>query len=113
MTSHKYNVGDEVFVAYDPRVCRSMNVASIVTSVGRKWATIYGGERFEIATGYIDGNGYISRGRVWASHAEYEAHVNREAAWQELRDFVYRRYSPPLHLSADRIREILKELSEV
>lgn len=59
-----------------------------ITKVGRKW--VYFGankwERFDKSTGDVDGGGYSSPGRVWASREACEDDRVLSTAWGELRE---------------------------
>lgn len=86
--------------------------AVTVTHVGRKWASISNHERIEIDTLIADPGRYVSAGRCWLSQQDWEAEKNRRRAWDELRDFIGRRYGAPEHLSEGAIRHAMALLIE-
>jgi|SRR6185503_4260576 len=94
-----------------------------VTHVGRKWASLetiptqpghisYEFGRCDKATGCIDGKGYSSPGRCWASQAEWQTWAARHNAWQSLRTELQRLWGPvPDGVTLEdmaKVRELLK-----
>ena len=67
-----YVVGQEVVVRrnYGPRTTET----ATITKVGRRWATLrHEWERFDLATGLLDGRQFSSPGEVWPDMTSYEA----------------------------------------
>lgn len=59
-----------------------------ITKVARKWVYFgpdHLGERFDPATGSVDGRGYSSPGIVWRSEAEWRERTTVETLYAELR----------------------------
>lgn len=88
--------------------------AGIITKVGRRWISFthtngLGQSRFDAETMHIDGAGYSSPGRVYPTMRDYEETLEANEAWKELRQAMRRH--PPKGMSADRIREIVREIA--
>jgi len=88
----KFEVGQTVFIWRDGDYARGGLVATEVTSVGRVWVTTTSGERFDRATGYVDGPGL---GTAYASAEEFEAKRLLRAKWSALRLAVERTWGAP------------------
>lgn len=56
-----------------------------VAKVGRKWATMEGGMRADLRTGYVDGGGYTSPGRCYESEAVWKAEAKALDHWNHLK----------------------------
>jgi hypothetical protein len=76
-----------------------------IKKVGRKWATFdgYGGNRFDMHTGYVDGFG---GGRVYASKDEYAHEKALDAAWTRIRNSIDRAWNRPEHLTLESMRAV-------
>ena len=82
-----------------------------VAKVGRVWATLENGERFDMVGGRLDGKGYASPGRVWESSEEFDRQRLLLWAWGEFLDKVASfRHHPPGSVSFNRLRQICIEL---
>lgn len=82
-----------------------------VTKVGRVWATLESGDRFDIASGRLDGKGYASPGRVWESSDEYLRERLLKWAWGQLLDRAASfRHHPPGLVSFNTLRRVSVEL---
>lgn len=89
---------------------------SVITKVGRRWITFthtngHGENRFDAETMQIDGAGYSSPGRVYPTMLDYEGTLEANEAWKELRQAM--QWHPPKGMSADRIREIAREIARL
>ncbi len=88
-----------------------------IIAVGRKWVTIqpegtdgkWAQERFDCETLQLDGGGFSSRGRVYASKSEYMEATERQKEWSTL----YRSLSGhvPAHLTLEDVRAIAAMLT--
>lgn len=88
-------VGDRVLFVPNDRRYREPTWLDVV-KVGRKW--VYLSQRdFRLATDdmIVDGGQYSSPGRCYRSEEEYAAQLLRRAQWQQIREFVDRRYGTP------------------
>jgi hypothetical protein len=80
-----------------------------ITRVGRKWATLDDGNRFDVTNGLLDGRNYSSPGRVWLSSEAHAQHVELVKSWRQLNSATDA-YAPPAGLTLERIaqaRELL------
>lgn len=109
----KLSIGDIVHVVYPslrigtPARRSDMRVAK----VGRVWATLENGERFELANGRLDGKGYASPGMVWESADEYLRAKTLKWAWGALLDQIGSfRHHPPPFVTFNQLRKIAIEL---
>lgn len=83
-----------------------------VGRLGRKWAYIGEGrseQAFDPDSGYLDGKGYSSPGRLYRSQEHYEDMVAAEKAWQRLVSEL-RYMSPPANVGISQICEARKLL---
>lgn len=71
-----WKVGQTVFVRWNYRR-RGEHVA--IEKVGRKWATLKGGHRVDMALGTLEGETYASSGRVYESAETGEAERRHRA----------------------------------
>src|SRR5262245_29230513 len=78
-----------------------------VTKVGRVWAQTNKQLRIKIETGRTDCYPY---GRAWRSEQEWRDHERRACAWSLIKDYAYRCYQMPEHLSQDDLDQIVKLL---
>ena len=76
-----------------------------IESVGRKWAYLSGGYRFEIATRRIESTGQ----RVYLSVAEYEDDRLRGELWRRVKNL---HYAPPPGVTSENIKAALRFLGE-
>lgn len=67
--------------------------------------------RFDYKTGYIDGKGFTSPGRVYASEADYHATRAAEVAWRAFLQRLNRQYRKPDGITADAIIEARRLLA--
>lgn len=105
-----YEIGQAlVYVRNDKRI-RSEPEPVVVTKVGRKWVSFEGGERnfanrFDQATGWVDGGSYSSPGRIYPSMQAYQEELDKEQALEELRRRLdWRSGKLPDGLTAQRVR---------
>lgn len=107
-------VGDKVWYQPTSKRCgggEGVGYPITITAVGRKWAeTDKRNARFNLSTGYVDGKGYSSPGRVWPSKEAYELHRDLVKAWDLLRDRVAANWSPPAEISAENVRIAMEML---
>lgn len=108
----KPKVGDKVYVVFDgSRGIDGKHVEMVVDKVARKWVTISDGRsrfrspwRFDVETGRLDGGGFTSPGRAFASARDYEETAAAERAWVALkRDLDHKR--KPRSVTASDIAE--------
>lgn len=66
----KWHVGQRVYCTWRNCYVHSGS-EEVIVRVGRKWAYIEKGYRFD-DSGYMDGGEYSSPGKVWESEAEYD-----------------------------------------
>lgn len=94
----KYTAGQVVWLVLSRR-CGGGCPATIL-KIARKWATLdYGGYRFDVATGCVDGGRYSSPGSVYESREAHELETLADNRWRELASYVQRR-KPTVTLEA-------------
>lgn len=102
-----WQVGMQVFVVRGDRPSNLRTSTETITKIGRKWVTLGEGwadEQFDAETGWLNGKGYSSPGRVWASEDEYRLSLATEQAWTAMkRDMPW---NAPSHLTLDDIQRI-------
>lgn len=77
-----------------------------ITKIGRKWATLENGSRFELDTGIVDYGEYTSEEKVFESEGAYRDALFAERLWSDFKQrVVYTR--PP---SIEEIFEIASTL---
>jgi len=101
-------VGQELY--FVPTRSGTSPYSVTVKKVGRKWAELNDRHRIDIETLYADGGKYISPGRCWLSRAEYDAEIDRQAAWKELFVFMQNLYHAPNGVSESSIQMVLELL---
>lgn len=102
--AEKLTVGQKLW--YVPSDSRYVRQACDVTveKVGRKWANISHGRRIDLDDWCVDGGGYASPGRCYASKEAWKAERERRKAWDDLRTgFGYQ--SVPDHITTAAIRQ--------
>lgn len=98
MTDKTYEVGQELlYVPTDRR--RGEPYPVTVTKVGRKWVYItrfgHDSNRFDPATGAVDGGQYTPPASVWRSREEWEAACALQREWSHFRRALDRNMNPP------------------
>lgn len=103
-------VGDKLWVASRHIYRRALDGKNgyecMVTKIGRKWVyfttrwddnnvAIGRIERFHVESGYIDGKGYVSPGRMWPSREAYEQSKILSNQWQDFRILVDKQRALP------------------
>lgn len=82
-----------------------------VTKVGRVWAQISeGGYRINKDTLAVDGQGFTSPGKCYASRELYEAETQRQETWSDLRRKIDRTWGAPDYVTAADIAAAAKLL---
>lgn len=82
-----------------------------VTKVGRLWATLGKDGRYRCAAdGQVDGGGYSSPGRCYASRQAYENEVARKTAWGQFRYVVDGQMTMPDGLTLGDLTQMLGSL---
>lgn len=109
-------VGDRLWFEPSQKYGRATWVK--VEKVGRKWATLgpdgsgYFSGRVEIGSRALDGGGYGSTGRLYASPEEREQERRVDELWKHLRDFTQRSFRRPEHLTGEKLGGILAILRD-
>jgi hypothetical protein len=109
MSADTYEVGQAlVYVPEDKR--RGGPEPVLVTKVARKWISFAAEgrrleNRFDRATGRVDGGGYSSPGNIYRSMEAYREELGRDQALLELRERLDWRSGPlPTGITAQRVR---------
>lgn len=98
-----WKVGDKGW--YVPTDRRRRDAREIVvTAVGRKWAKFGVVDRFDLATGWVDGRDFSSPGRVYRSREDWRAATDRYEAWAAFKGKIDMQWSPPPTATIDRIK---------
>ena len=97
-----YHAGQKLFVSFRRDCARDMEI----TKAGRKWLELDGGIfRADIDTLEIDGKGYSSPGRAYASREEFEALQAAQRAWSDFSHRVRFAMTRPEKATPEAIRQ--------
>lgn len=77
-----YKEGQEVWIA--PTYRTGGGRWQTIVKIGRKWAQLSDGNRFDVRDSQLDGGIYSSPGRVWGSPDACEAEQQADVAWSKL-----------------------------
>lgn len=83
-----------------------------IKSVGRKWAVLSDGNRFDLITMNVDGGGYTPPYSVFKTEEEYKLKNEIATQWSSLQKKFSHAYSPPKNMTLEKILK-LKEILEV
>ncbi len=105
-----YKVGDTVFVVrygYRAKDVPTTHAAT-VTKVGRKWITAkedghYSEDRFDAASGWVDGRGYNSMACLYPDEQTYRDERARDDAWDAFMAATRAVREVPVHLTTEQI----------
>lgn len=106
---HGFFVGQ---VLYKPTSRRGLEGELAIVKIGRQWATLSNGYRFDIYTMGVDGGGYASPFTIWKSKDDYEKNVALNSAWSCLQKKFQYAYSAPKHMTIEKINQIILILEE-
>ena len=106
----KVKVGDTFYLVFNPRYVRASPRNAKVLSVGRKWITVEGDQRFDLHTLISE---HPSRYCIYPSKEVYEKENERLRAWDALRKALEGKYTAPAHLTAEQITSFTKALLNV
>lgn len=82
-----------------------------VVKVGRKWAELSNRFRIDVDTMEGDGGkGYSSPGKAWPSQVDYEAYMAIQAAWNDLRNDIYKMWRSPPGVSVESINSLRQQI---
>jgi hypothetical protein len=102
--------GDELI--FKPSDRRGVEHKVTVVSVGRKWAKLSNLHRADKETGWVDGGGYSSPGRVWTEEALRNQQY-RAIQWGIIREHTYGKWDPPDWMSNDDLDQVAAILSKL
>jgi hypothetical protein len=110
MNPYGFRAGDKV-VFHNTQRPNNPPRSMVITGVGRRWANLDSGYRFDLETLEVGGGEHSSPGRVYQSFDAYEAEMARRDLWRELKKRT-EAWSPPAKLKAETIQLILNHLKE-
>jgi hypothetical protein len=106
-------IGQTVYVAGISKRDGPGKIAT-VARIGNKWVYLdtpgYVSERFNLATGWMDGRGYTSTRRVWPSREAWETAVSTDEEWNRLK--VRITYKAPEGVTLADIRQAARLLRQ-
>lgn len=107
-----WKVGQQVFVVYNGNYLSQKPRWETIEKIGRKWATISSGNRFDIKSGSLDGGNFVSPGRVWTTEMAWLENKELDADWRKLREKLSRAYTLPPHITRADIARIMDILDQ-